>query len=143
MSDIFLNIPIGLSGTSYPDLSFDIQGRLNLVSSSDNLQQFITKILLSDKSNVSIDPTYGTLLSTFIGTTPTDSSLELMQQSIISALGYVVTQYENSLDLSEQIGTLQSITTTLGQDANSQVTINFLLSIVLNSGKAIEVNVMV
>lgn len=111
------------------DLQFDKNGLLVLTKDKALLEQNIGKILLTAQGSSAIDPSYGTTLNTFVGTSlSTDANYALMRQTILDAMGYLVNKYINSTNPKEQIATVETISVKLDPTQGSKITVQLVVS---------------
>jgi len=129
--------------TAQSDINIGTDGKIIEVVDSDNIQQYVGKILLTDQGASTLDTAYGSTLDSFIGSKMgDDANLELIKQTIISAIGYAVNNYSDSLNPAEQIQELQSMTYAIDFSQNASV-LSITLTIISATGKTVTSNVLV
>ena len=124
------------------DIQFDASGRLILVADTDLLTQNVGKILLTAQGQNPVDPTYGSTLNTFVGTSYSPgTSYSLMRQTVLDAMGYLVNDYAESANPNEKIGSVETLAIKVDDVLSSSITLQ--LTLTDQSGKVVTVGLMI
>jgi phage baseplate assembly protein W len=122
------------------DLQYDARGQLITVSGADKVRQYVGKILLSFQGDNTIDPVYGTTINSFIGTKITDeTNYSLIKQTIIDAISYAIQKYNDSLDETEQINSIDSFSTMISSQVNETTHLVIQVELTTAAGESVIV----
>lgn len=79
------------------DVSFDVAGSVDIIEGNDKLAQQLVKILLTELTNNRLHSDYGSVLNTYIGQNLDDFMEFNIQQSVQSAIAYLIDQQQRSI----------------------------------------------